>query len=272
MKRKSPGRLKSELWHRLRPEVDLPTLVKDIREILDKHGGKSARHAILANNLAAYLTQKYSVSSRKAGELCRLIEHHSDDLDTFLQNMSHKEYRWLVDNLDKLALTNKKPPRVRPQTEAEAAQRRKKSKDWYERRRRRYREGLIIKQFGRPPTVSLVDLSYVPEESPCLDILFKGGGIRMAGEWYSLENLFGQDRHRFPKPLRHEPSGRTKLYYLNAFTECLIFLVANRDGGKQWLPEGPQREHVLKGIIERAHRFSSKMGEKLGEKLRPFLP
>lgn len=83
VKRKSPGRLKSELRKKLRPEVDLPTLAIGISEFLDKHVGKSAQSQNLANNLATYLIQKYSISDRKGGELRSLIERHPDDIATF---------------------------------------------------------------------------------------------------------------------------------------------------------------------------------------------
>jgi len=94
----------------------------------------------------------------------------------------------------------------------------------------------------------------------------------MAGHADSLENLFGEDRHRFPKSLRHERSGRTKVYYLDAFLECIIDLLANRGGKEQWLNERRQRRLVLSGIIRRARRFSSEIGKMLAEKLRPYLP
>jgi hypothetical protein len=97
--RKSPSRLKSELWKKLRTEVDLATLASDISEFLDKHAGKSTPNQNLANNLAAYLTQKYSVSDEKAGQLRRLIEHHSDDVAAFLDEISFKEGQALIKTL-----------------------------------------------------------------------------------------------------------------------------------------------------------------------------
>jgi hypothetical protein len=270
MKSKSPERIKSELWERLRPEVDSTALANEITKFLRQHVGESARTVNLANNIARYLLQKYSISDRKSGELHSLIERHPDDLDGFLDAMSFKEARVIMDNLDPLLRTSGKR-RVKSRTQADAKQRRKRSKCRYERRRRLYREGLVIKQFGRDPEFSLVNLQYMSPESPCLDILFSGGAIRMAGHSDSLENLFGEDRHTFPKSLRHERSGRTKIYYLDAFMECLVYLLANRDGRKQWLPEGAQGERVLSGIIERAYRHSPEIGDNLAEKLRPFI-
>ena len=271
MKRKSLTRLKSELWNKLRPEIDSNVLVKEIKELLQKSLGESARSETIAHNLALYLTQKYSIGHRKAGELRQLIEHYPKDLARFLEGISFKEYQGLLKNLDQLP-QRKKKARARPQTKAEAARRRQESGNRYESRRREYREGLIIKEFGRPPQLSLLDPhSKILPESPCLDILFTGGAIRMAGDWDSLENLFGVDRHRFPKPLRHERSGRTKVYDLDAFVECLIHLLANRGGHEPWLPEGPLRQLVLRRIIGRAHRFCPEIADRLVERLRPFL-
>jgi len=272
VKRKSLARLKSDLWNRLRPEVDLATLANDIRKFLRQHVGESARNVNAAHNLARYLTGKYSVS-RKWGDLNWLIDYHPDDLDAFLDRIDSREFEESRKKYDEVLRLIQKKSRVKPQKAAEAEQSRKKSKIRYDWRRRLYRQGLIIKQFGRAPSLSLLDLhSKIPPESPCLDILLSGEAIRMAGHWDSFENLFGEDRHRFPKSLRHERSGRTKVYYLNAFIECLIHLLANRDGGKQWLPQGLDRGVVLRGIIERANRFSPEIGDMLAEKLRPYLP
>jgi len=271
VKRKSLTRLKSELWNKLRPEIDSNVLVKEIKELLQKSLGESARSESVAHNLALYLTQKYAVGHRKAGELPRLIEHYPEDLARFLEGISFKEYQGLLKNLDQLP-QRKKKRRVQPKTKAEAVRRRKESRNRYECGRRHYREGLIIKEFGRPPQLNLVDLgSKIPPESPCLDILFSGGSIRMAGDWDSFENLFGEDRHKFPKSLQPRRSGRTKAYDLNAFVECLIHLLANRDGHEPWLPEGPQRQLVLRRIIGRAYRFCPGNADMLVESLRPFL-
>ena len=93
----------------------------------------------------------------------------------------------------------------------------------------------------------------------------------MAGAWNSFENLFGEDRHRFPKSLRHKRSGRTNLYYLDAFIDCLIHLLTNRNGHEQWLREPTQRNLVLTGLIEEAYRYSGEIGDLLAEKIRPYL-
>jgi hypothetical protein len=256
VKRKSAARLKSELWNELRPEVNLPTLTNDICQFLDKHAGKSARNPNVANNLAAYLTQKYSVGDRKTGELRSLIERYPEELAAFLDAISFKKIQSLLKIADQLSPTKKKP-RVKAKTEAEAAQRRKKSKNRYEQRRREFREGLIIKQFGEFPRFQALDPhSRRLPEGPCLDIFFRGEAIRMAGHWDSLENLFGVGRPRFPKSLRQKRRRRSVVYYLDAFRECLIHLLANRDGGEQWLPDRTQRRTSTRAISKSRERPS----------------
>jgi len=102
VKRKSPTRLKSELWNKLRPEIDSNVLVKEIKELLQKSLGESARSESVAHNLALYLTQKYAVGHRKAGELPRLIKHYAEDVDVFLKEIIYKDYQGLLKHLDQL--------------------------------------------------------------------------------------------------------------------------------------------------------------------------
>ena len=270
VKQKSPTRLRSDLWNKLRPEVDVQTLVNEIKEFLDKHVSKTARKVSVANNLAAYLTQKYSLSNRKAGNLRNLIECHAEDLAGYLDQIRFKEYQFLLKNVNQLPRPKKKT-RARPKTEAEREQGVKSAKNRHEQFRRAYREGLIEEQFGKPQITTLdPNLSSRPT-GPCLDILFRGKGVKMCGDWDSLENLFGVDRHRFPKSLRRKDSRRNEGYDLGAFVKCLIYLLENRRSGQQWLPEPRQRELVLRGIIKRAHRFSSEGADMLAGKLRPYL-
>jgi hypothetical protein len=304
VKRRSPSRLKLKLRKKLRPEVDLLTLGNDISEFLDKHVGKSAQNQNLANNLATYLIQKYSITDRKGGALLSLIERHPDDIATFLDGIRFKEFQTLVgspaahpqpNSLKELVQALLKPPdklppseeelptdkegprrkkrrRPRPKTETERSRRRKEAKHKYEQRRRKYRRGLIVKQFGTYPSFTLAPQDRTPPEGPCLDVLFRKGPVRKAGERGSLEDLFGMDRHRFPRSLTVKHRGRHTDYYLEDFIECIIHLLANPDGKEQWLPEGPQRHLVLTGIIARARRYYPEDGDKLAEKLRPYVP
>lgn len=94
----------------------------------------------------------------------------------------------------------------------------------------------------------------------------------MAGCVDSLENLFGIDRHRFPKSLPHKRNGRNKIYGLPALTECLIHLLAKSDVREQWPAKPGQRPLIVVGIIERARRFSPELAETMMEKLRSYVP
>ena len=235
---------KSALLDELQPEIDFATLADDISEFLHKHAGRSVN---LAHNLATYLAQKYFVSDRKTGKLRQLIERHSDQFAALLDQISFTEFESLKKKIGQLPLARKKR-RVKPTTKIEAAQRRKRAKNDDQWRRRQFRQGLIIKQFGTLQRGSVLDprrKTRLPE-GPCLDNLFRGEPIRMAGDVDSLENLFWIDRHRFPKSLAHKRNGRNKVYFLEAFVECLMHLLANRDGDEQWLTERRQRKLVLR--------------------------
>jgi hypothetical protein len=140
VKQKSPTRLRSDLWNKLRPEVDVQTLANEIKELLDKHVSKAARNVNVANNLAVYLRQKYSLGNRKGEELRNLIERHAEDLANFIDQIRFKEYQFLFGNVGRLP-RRKKKTRVRPKTEAERVQGVKNAKNRYEQRRREYREG-----------------------------------------------------------------------------------------------------------------------------------
>jgi hypothetical protein len=93
----------------------------------------------------------------------------------------------------------------------------------------------------------------------------------MAGEWDSLENFFGEERHTFPKSLPYRRQGRLKLYYLDAFIECLNHFLGSRPGRKQWLPKGIRGKAVLASMIERACRFSPELAVKLLQKVRVYV-
>jgi hypothetical protein len=291
MKRKSPGRLKSELRKKLLPEIDLPTLAHEIIEFSNTLAGKATQGSDFANMLAAYLARKYSIADRKNGELGPLIEHNSDDLATFLDERKFQtllrafkpkptsiqdSLLGLLNTPEKAQssqkdLRRKKKRRARPKTESERLRRRKASKDDYEWRRGQYRRGLIVQEFGMYPFSTLSPEEETPPEGPCLDVLFRGESVRMAAESGSLEDLFGLSRKRFPKLLRPKRNGRTTKYYLNDFTKCMVSLLANRDGKEPWLPRGAQRDLVLRGITARARHISSDIADNLAKKLRRFL-
>jgi len=97
------------------PKVDLAILASEINEFLRRHMGKSGRNINLANNLAAYLTQKYFVANRKTGKLRSLIELYPQDFTAFLDQLRFKEYQALVRIADQLP----QQKRVKAHTESE---------------------------------------------------------------------------------------------------------------------------------------------------------
>jgi hypothetical protein len=302
VKRKPPGGLKSQLWKTLLPEIEVSALAQGIAEFSNTPAGRATEGKDFANILAAYLAQKYWITDRKSGELRLLIEHNSDQLAAFLDEMSFKRVlrcfkqppysqQTSTNNLlsaimitldDAKPLQKKLPPpdeetsrtkkrrRRRPKTESDRLRRRKLSKDDYEYRRRRYRRGLIVQEFGTYPFPKFYPAERTPPQGECLDVLFRGGSVRMAAEPGSLEDLFGLDRKRFPKSLRYERNGRNTEYPLKAFIKCMIYLLTDRDGKEPWLP-GAGRNLVLQGIIARARQISSKISATLAKNLRPYL-
>jgi hypothetical protein len=268
VKRKSLDRIQAELLAKLLPQTDPHILKNEIHELLNNLAGDSARNANLASNLAAYLTQKYWITDTKAGGLRRLIQYHAKELRQFIDDLAFKEFYASL----KAGLLPKlnKQTRRKLLTKTELAQRRKLSKKRYDSRRCEYRDGLIEEQFGTFSS-PLHSIGRAPE-GPCLDVFSKTGAVVMAGRTDSLENLFGVDRHRFPKSLPHERRERNQVYSLDAFVSCLAHLLANGDSNKQWLPDPIKRKLVLTGIIRRAHQFSPKIAVMLVERLLPYFP
>jgi hypothetical protein len=152
----------------------LATLANEIRELLNKHIGKSARNSNVAHNLAAYLRQKYAVTYREAEALRSLIECHGEDLARFLDET---RLSLLVKILDQLPRKTKKH-RPKPQTETERAQLQKRAKKRYEWRRREYRGGLIIQQFGRPRFSALVPHFRIGPDPPTFERKLLPLGLR----------------------------------------------------------------------------------------------
>ena len=92
---------------------------------------------------------------------------------------------------------------------------------------------------------------------------------KMSGRGCSLENLFGLDRHRFPKKLPTVRTGRGIEYTLVAVVQCMIALLA--DEKRPWLPDLKIRNTILRGIIERAQEKSGKLASILQAMFQRFL-
>jgi hypothetical protein len=102
----------------------------------------------------------------------------------------------------------------------------------------------------------------------CLDGVFEGKTVKMSGT-KSLENLFGVDRHLFPKNLTKVRSGREIGYNLDIVLQCMVALLS--DAQRQWLPDPKFRDTILRRVIHRARTKSDELALALEEKLRPFL-
>jgi hypothetical protein len=130
-------------------------------------------------------------------------------------------------------------------------QRRKSS---YEYKRRGYnRDGVgeIERQFGLGYTLSSALSPFGPY---CLDEIFKAAAVNMR----RLQELFGMERHRFPKKLRTFERGRETLYDYRAVVKIMKTLLKEDLGEKPvrgktrrlW-PRADLRTRVLSGIAAR---------------------
>jgi hypothetical protein len=144
-----------------------------------------------------------------------------------------------------------------------------RSKKRYERKRGRYARngfGEIEREFGDArPTLSALspdDAAYAPF---CLDHTFKGGAVNMQ----RLQELFGMDRHRFPKQLPFCKNGRETLYDYRAVIKIMDALLNERPGKTRkkprrgrtrltWLNNPNLRNRVLTGIEMRINSFPVK--------------
>jgi hypothetical protein len=266
LKQKSVTRTKEQLWNDILPQADLGSIADDIAKVLNQSIGKSPRNVTAANLVAANLKRKYLVSDAKLGMLCRLIDLYPEDLTAFLDQIDFKEFRRIAEYVSKLPIV--KAGRAQPQNDAQRAENLKRAKNRYERRRRRFRAGSIEQEFGRRPSVLLPGMNLI---ASCLDPLFRGGSIKMSGATDSLENLFGVDRHWFPKALPYERIGRSVFYNLAAVVACMTHLLDNLDPRQPWLPNRHTRKQVLEGIIRRAGEFSPDLSDLLAQRLQAYI-
>ena len=84
----------------------------------------------------------------------------------------------------------------------------------------------------------------------CLDKLFEGKTVKMAGPW-----VFSREPLRIgSSPIPEEPptvrTGREIEYNLMAVIQCMVAVLA--DEKRPWLPDPKIRKMILRGIIERA--------------------
>ena len=224
----------------------------------------------LARDLASHLSSQFLVTGKRGlGWLQSIIEIYPEEF-------KHLSDQARLESLLRLAKAGKLPKRAKiprkfwgPTTRAK---RKRNSKAYYELKRKGYREGLIIQQFGQ----------FLSHQSPfgevllrswkcnCLDAVFEGKTVKMSGPGSSLENLFGVDRHRFPKNLTKVQSGRREIgYNLDTVLQCMVALLS--DEQRRWLPDPKFRDTILRRLIDRARSKSNEMALALKEKLQPFL-
>src|SRR5207249_10380117 len=135
-----------------------------------------------------------------------------------------------------------KKGRARPESAAKRAENLKRAKNRYDYRRRQYRDGLILEQFGtRAKRTTLIPYLSMGGDRSCLDKLLHGEKVPMSGTVDSFENLLDVDRHDLPKSLASERRGRRVYYGFESLLKCMIHLLRN----EQWLRDPSERRCVL---------------------------
>jgi hypothetical protein len=85
---------------------------------------------------------------------------------------------------------------------------------------------------------------------------------------YSLERLFGVDRHKLPTSLPPVRRGRRVFYDLRHVLECIEEFLESG----QWLADVQRRKLVLSGIIDRAKQIGQhKVATLLNEFFQRYL-
>jgi hypothetical protein len=259
--------LRGSLRARLFKQVSQEELESCVLEYLNQLGDRLPVKQILARRLAQYFRQNWSPINARALE--ELIQRRPENLHDVLQSIDSEDH----DSLSKiiLALPRTKPKRIKPADETQRQRNRRRAKNRYDYGRgyRRRGAGLIEREFGERR--SELFLSLLPG-GPCLDELFRGGEVKMAGDLYCLQDLFGMDRHKIPKNLPFVPRGRQRNYNLHSVLECMRQALADTRRGHQWLPDPKKRQIVLAGIIARAEAVApQRVQTAVMDALMPFV-
>ena len=260
---------KRALRARLPQPLPESQIAEEIERYLFKHFETVPDKPKLARGLASHLSGQFLLTGKRGlGWLHCIIECYPDDLKR-LSNQA------ILDTFMPLARAGKLPEGAKiprkfwsPTTRAK---RKRNSKAYYELKRKGHREGLIIQQFGGFLSYqsALGEVLLGSRKCDCLDAVFEGKTVKMSGPGSSLENLFGVDRHRFPKNLTKVRSGRQTGYNLDTVLQCMVALLS--DEQRRWLPDPKFRDTILRRVIDRARTKSDELALALEEKLRPFL-
>jgi hypothetical protein len=154
--------------------------------------------------------------------------------------------------------------------------------------------GLIEREFGGgledewrkrmqqfPPALWPDHPIYKPPAPTCLDDIFAGDPVKML----RLQELFGMDRHRFPKELPYRKEGTGKVYDWEAVVQIMDSLLNEKPRKRKgsgrgrlprmpWLNDPDPRATVLKGIEARINSLSVQEDIKVAfvEVIRRHLP
>jgi hypothetical protein len=186
----SNSQLKHELRRRLHQRVSIADLAKTIADLLKPLGKRPGTPEQVATHLASELLSGFVKQNR---ELEQLIENRPEQLRDLLSASA-------VDECERLINANPgflRRTRMRVTTEEEGLRRTRASKNLYEYIRRSHvtTPGWIELDFAKRSDSFLLD-PYHPPPPTCLDEIFHGRTVKMCGDGYCLQSLFGIDRKK----------------------------------------------------------------------------
>jgi hypothetical protein len=244
-------------------------IAEEIERYLYKHFEIVPGKPKLAKDLASHLSSQFLLTDKRSlGWLQCIIEFYPDDLEHLSEQATLESFLRLA-RAGKLPKGAKIPRKFWSPTTR--AKRKRNSKAYYELKRKGHREGLIIRQFGEffSHQSALGEVLLGSRKCDCLDAVFEGKTVKMSGSGSSLENLFGVDRHRFPKNLTKVRSDREIGYNLDTVLQCMVALLSDKQ--RRWLPDPKFRDTILRRVIDRARSKSDELALVLKEKLQRFL-
>jgi len=304
--------LRSDLQEQLLPSVvRLESVACEIARFLIQWGKKPQIRPLVAKQLAKHLVAKWPFASTKFVELAIQNELHdllpetnvmladatkiAERLRTHWCFVSIDAINRLIENQPRLlndavsASTRdemerffktlpdgwkSRPKRVKPASDEERSQRTATSKRRYDRGRAYEPKaiGLIESEFGELRFSWTDPFGEETPSGPCLDAVLTGGEVKMAGDVYCLQSLFGFDRHWFPKSLVRNRRGRWVFYHLDSIMQCMLFFLDEKRSKRSWLQERSLRQRVLTGVIRRAEVVgSSEVAALVRQRLEPYV-
>lgn len=195
--------------------------------------------------------EKGLVLVKQNRELEQLIENRPEQLRDLLSASA-------VDECERLINANPgflRRTRMRVTTEEEGLRRTRASKNLYEYIRRSHvtTPGWIELDFAKRSDSFLLD-PYHPPPPTCLDEIFHGRTVKMCGDGYCLQSLFGIDRKKLSAAGSGVRRGRETFYDYRAVLACMEALIRQTGPGAHWLPDTEPRRIVLTSILFRARQ------------------